>query len=178
MDLIKALVDTLNEHQQWTREIEIPRNAFLKQANTIDHNLYYITEGCIRVYLIKNGEEMTIRFGYAGSIIAALDSFIHENSSNLMMQALRKTKLKLIPKPNFIQFMRADKDRLNLWIDILSNFVLQQMEREEDILTDDPRERFQRVMQRSPHLFQEVPHKYIASYLRMTPETLSRIKKS
>lgn len=178
MDLIKALVDTLNANDQWTKALEIPRNGFLKQADTTDSHLYYITEGCIRVYLIKDGEEMTIRFGYEGSIIAALDSFIHEKSSGLMMQALRKTSVKSIPKSNFIDFMRADKDRLNLWIEILSNFVLQQMEREEDILTDDPRERYQRVLQRSPHLFQEVPHKYIASYLRMTPETLSRIKKS
>jgi hypothetical protein len=56
--------------------------------------------------------------------------------------------------------------------------VLQQMERERDILTSSPLERYKRVLERSPQLFQEIPNKYIASYLRMTPETLSRIKKS
>ena len=42
----------------------------------------------------------------------------------------------------------------------------------------DPRQRLQRVLGRSPRLFQEVPHKYIASYLRMSPETLSRLLNS
>jgi len=55
---------------------------------------------------------------------------------------------------------------------------LQQMERERDLLTSSPMERYLRVKDRSPQLFQEIPNKYIASYLRMTPETLSRLKKS
>ena len=47
-----------------------------------------------------------------------------------------------------------------------------------DILINSPMDRFQRVFKRSPQLFQEIPNKHIASYLRMTPETLSRLKKS
>lgn len=53
-----------------------------------------------------------------------------------------------------------------------------EIEREIDILTFSPAERLNRVQERSPHLFQEIPSKYIAAYLRMTPETLSRIRKS
>jgi lipocalin len=56
--------------------------------------------------------------------------------------------------------------------------VYQQIEREKDILTASPRERYLRVLKRSPQLFQEIPDKYIANYLRMSPETLSRMKKS
>jgi len=60
----------------------------------------------------------------------------------------------------------------------LEQLTLQQLEREKDILTSSPLERYKRVLKRSPQLFQEIPNKYIADYLRMTPETLSRIKKS
>ncbi len=56
--------------------------------------------------------------------------------------------------------------------------IYEQLEREKDILIHSPRKRYERVLKRSPQLFQEIPHKYIASYLRMSPETLSRIKKS
>ena len=49
------------------------------------------------------------------------------------------------------------------------------MEREHDLMLADPKMRLERVRQRSPQLFQEVPHKYIAAYLRMSPETLSRL---
>jgi CRP-like cAMP-binding protein len=60
----------------------------------------------------------------------------------------------------------------------MEQLIYQQLEREKDLLTSSPTERYAKVKQRSPQLFQEIPHKYIASYLRMTPETLSRLKKS
>jgi hypothetical protein len=53
-----------------------------------------------------------------------------------------------------------------------------QVAREIDLLTDSPTMRLERILKRSPQLFNEIPLKYIASYLRMTPETLSRIRKS
>ena len=65
-----------------------------------------------------------------------------------------------------------------MWTSMLEELVLQQIEREKDILTNSPKERYNRVLKRSPQLFQEIPNKYIANYLRMTPETLSRLKKS
>jgi hypothetical protein len=58
----------------------------------------------------------------------------------------------------------------------LEDLVVQQLEREKDLLINAPGERFERVLTRSPKLFQEIPNKYIANYLRMSPETLSRLK--
>lgn len=77
-----------------------------------------------------------------------------------------------------MDFIFSSQENIKMWQLILESFVLQQMERERDILTSSPMERYNRVLKRSPQLFQEIPNKYIASYLRMTPETLSRIKKS
>ena len=61
---------------------------------------------------------------------------------------------------------------------MLENLITQQMEREVDLLIESPAERLKRILERSPNLFQHVPLKYIANYLRMTPETLSRIRNS
>ena len=74
-------------------------------------------------------------------------------------------------------FIKTEKNII-LWTQILENLVIQQMEREIDILTNSPKERYLRVLKRSPQLFQEIPNKHIANYLRMSPETLSRLKKS
>ncbi|MNY67885.1 hypothetical protein D3C86_2055530 [compost metagenome] len=65
-----------------------------------------------------------------------------------------------------------------LWIKILENLAVQQLEREIDLLKNSPKERYERVLKRSPQLFQESPNRHIANYLRMSPETLSRLKKS
>ena len=74
--------------------------------------------------------------------------------------------------------MNKNSRNKDLWKKLLEAFVIQQMERETDLLTTSPEARYQRILKRSPQVFQEIPHKYIASYLRMSPETLSRLKKS
>jgi CRP-like cAMP-binding protein len=140
--------------------------------------LYFIVSGSLRIFVTDEFEEHTIRFGYQNNFIAALDSFITEKPSDLYIQALKKTELKVITKEKFMHFIESSRENLQLWHHILGWLIYQQMERERDILISSPFERYQRVLKRSPQLFQEIPHKYIASYLRMTPETLSRMKKS
>ena len=75
-----------------------------------------------------------------------------------------------------MQIMNKDPQHLQLWNSILEDLNLQQFEREIDLLTQSPWERYHRLLKRSPQVFQQIPNKHIANYLRMTPETLSRIK--
>lgn len=83
----------------------------------------------------------------------------------------------MVSKQQINQFLESESNR-RIWTNILEDLVIQQMEREIDILTQSPKERYDRVLKRSPQLFQEIPNKHIANYLRMSAETLSRLKKS
>ena len=159
------------------KTITISRNEFLKVKGSIDDNIYFVESGSLRLFVLADDEEQIIRFGYQQNLIVSLDSFLTGRPSDLCIQAIKKTVLKIITKKQIEQFLKIEANK-NLWITILENLVVQQMEREIDILTSSPKERYQRVLKRSPQLFQEVPNKHIANYLRMTPETLSRLKKS
>ncbi|MEN0004253.1 MAG: Crp/Fnr family transcriptional regulator [Bacteroidota bacterium] len=159
------------------KTITISRNAFLKVKGSIDTNVYYVESGSLRIFILHDYEEQIIRFGYQGNIIVAMDSFLTGKPSNFYIQALKKTTVRVIPKQRLDEFLATASNR-KWWIQVLENLVLQQMEREIDLLTLSPRERYERVLQRSPQLFQEIPGKYIANYLRMSAETLSRLKKS
>lgn len=178
MNLIQELYNRIASQNLWDRGIILKRNEYLKVSGTIDTNLYYIISGSLKVFIINEYEEHIIRFGYKNNFITSLDSFITEKPSELYIQAIKKTELKIISKPNYLNFINQDPDNKFLWDKILEQLILQQLEREKDILITSPKERFQRVMKRSPQLFQEIPNKYIASYLRMSAETLSRLKKS
>lgn len=159
------------------KEITIDRNEFLKVKGSIDNNLYYIESGSLRIFVLDDYEEQTIRFGYKENLIVSLDSFLTGKPSDLYIQAIKKTVVKVITKEQIEKFLETENNR-NLWTKILENLVLQQMEREIDILTNSPKERYERVLKRSPQLFQEIPNRHIANYLRMSAETLSRLKKS
>ena len=159
------------------KEITIDRNEFLKVKGSIDNNLYYIKSGSLRIFVLDDYEEQTIRFGYKENLIVSLDSFLTGKPSDLYIQAIKKTVVKVITKEQIEKFLETENNR-NLWTKILENLVLQQMEREIDILKNSPKERYERVLKRSPQLFQEIPNRHIANYLRMSAETLSRLKKS
>lgn len=178
MEFVEKLNEKIEKGSFWDRSLTLERNEFLKFSGSIDTNLYFITEGSLRVFVIDGSEEHTIRFGYKNNFIASLDSFITEQSSHLYIQALKRTHLKVISKKTFFTFLKTASENNKIWEQILEQLIVQQLEREVDILTSSPQERYKRVLKRSPQLFQEIPNKYIASYLRMTPETLSRIKKS
>jgi CRP-like cAMP-binding protein len=159
------------------KTITIERNEFLKVKGSIDTNIYYVESGSVRVFVMDNYEEQTIRFGYKENLIVSLDSFLTGKPSDLFIQAIKKSVIKVITKTQFDTFLEIERNR-NLWTKILENLVVQQLEREMDILTNSPKERYERVLKRSPQLFQEIPNRHIANYLRMSAETLSRLKKS
>jgi len=159
------------------KTICLDRNEFLKVKGSVDTNVYFIESGSLRVFVLDDFEEQTIRFGYKENLIVSLDSFLTSKPSEFFIQAIKKTVVKVITKSQFDNFIKLEKNR-GFWTQILESLVIQQMEREIDILTNSPKERYQRVLNRSPQLFQEIPLRYIANYLRMSAETLSRLKKS
>ncbi len=178
MNVIDRLKEKIDEANIWGKSISLQRAELVKNGGTKDTNIYYVESGCLRIFIEDENEEHTIRFGYQGDFIAALDSFITDQSSPMCIEALKKTKCRVIDKGAYINFMHSDPECKLLWEQLLQGLLVQQIERETDLLTSSPKSRYERVLKRSPRLFQEVPNKYIANYLRMTPETFSRIQKS
>ncbi len=177
MNTMAYIVNQLQSQNLWEKELILPRNAYLKVRGSTDTNVYYIKSGSLRVFIIDEVEEHTIRFGYQNNIIVSLDSFLSGRPSELYIQAIKRTELGVVRKETFMRLIESDPGNSRLWQTILEQLIYQQFEREIDLLTASPVERYKRVLARSPQLFQEIPARYIASYLRMTPETLSRIKK-
>lgn len=162
----------------FSRQLILKRNEFLKISGTVDTDIYWVESGSLKIYILDDDEERIVRFGYQSDFIVSLDSFLSGKESDFHMQAIKKTTVKIASKSDFLRFINSNSDYLKLWNSILEDLILQQIEREKDLLISSPKERYERVLKRSPKLFQEIPERYIANYLRMKPETLSRLKKS
>lgn len=178
MKAIQELKNNLEEKGVLTRSRILDKDEYLNTSNDINTNLYFITKGSLRVFFTNDDDEHILYFGYKGSLITTIDSFFSNKVSQLKIQALKKTKVNFISKNEFMEFITSNPENLELWQTIQGELIHLQTEREIDLLISSPIKRYQRVLKRKPQLFQEIPHKYIASYLRMAPETLSRIKKS
>ncbi|SFC23300.1 cAMP-binding domain of CRP or a regulatory subunit of cAMP-dependent protein kinases [Flagellimonas taeanensis] len=177
MSVRPTLMEALKseEHLQSIKR-ELTRHEYILTPGQVENNIYFIEEGALRLFYVSKNAEHDIRFGYTGNIITSLGSFLSGKTSEYYIQAIRKTILYQVPKKAFIQFVESDIQSLKEYSQLMEQLALQQLERELDLMTDSPLERYNRVLERSPKLFQEIPLKYIASYLRMTPETLSRLR--
>lgn len=156
--------------------IQFKRNELVKPPYSKDTSIYLILSGCVSLSLIDNeGQELIIRFGYDNELVTALDGFLKDSASPLQIKALKKTTVQKIEREAFLHKLQEKDTYSTYWIKTLESLVLAHMEREQDLLLSKPKDRYQRVLERSPQLFQHVPHRHIANYLRMTPETLSRL---
>ncbi len=150
------------------------KGTILTDIGQVEHHLFFISEGAVKIYYQSALNEHVIRLGYTGSMINSLTSFYSEKPSELVIEVIRESSIKMLHRDAILNIKKNSSG----YPEFLEQLLIQQLERELDLLQDSPTERLNRVLARSPQLFQHVPLKYIASYLRMTPETLSRIRKS
>lgn len=173
----QVLYDYFERQQLWKRTLELKRGDQLHLPGDQNDSIYYLEKGSLYSAIIfEEGREQVIRFGYSGDFITALDTFIDGRNTLFSTRALQRTILKTVDRTTYLAAFHQDPALEGQYDVILKQLILGQMEREIDLLTVDATQRYQRVWKRSPRLFQEIPAKYIANYLRMTPETLSRIR--
>jgi CRP-like cAMP-binding protein len=160
----------------WRRSVTLKRGDFLIREGQVEHNLYFVVEGVMRIYLPLETEEIVVGFAYDKTLVCSFPSFVDNRPSDYCIQALKKAELLAISRDDLLALLDANANLGRFWRMQVEQALVGRIEREIDLLLPEPERRLQRLMARSPHLFQIVPKKYIASYLRMTPESLSRLR--
>ena len=162
--------------EAWTIEKTLSRNDFLIQSGQLGRYLYFIKKGTFLISYPLENNDAVVGFGYPKTLIFDYPSFVNNLPSPFAIQTLSKAEVIGIHRSDFLKI----KDQFPLfriqWHHLTEQALLGRIEREIDLITPSPKARYERLINRSPHIFQLFPHKYIASYLRMTPETLSRLR--
>ncbi|MBX7242916.1 MAG: Crp/Fnr family transcriptional regulator [Bacteroidia bacterium] len=155
----------------------LKRNQNLITPGEVEEHLYYVLSGTLRLYCMKGEEEICYNFGYPGTFISAYTSFLSGKPSESYIKAITDCELIGIHKKDFYELVDRIPQIEKIWRIFTEEALLERMERELEMLMLSPEERFGKCMEKASHLFQFIPQKYLASYLGMKPETLSRIKR-
>jgi CRP-like cAMP-binding protein len=139
-------------------------------------NIYFIIKGLVRQFYYKNGREVTEYLTYENNIVMCIESLFKEQPTRLQIEALEQTVIFGLPRKQL-----EEEAFNNINIEILYRKILEESLIISQIHADLVRfetaqERYRRLMQLQPELFLRAPLVYIASYLQMTPETLSRVR--
>jgi len=162
--------------QHWNHERSLKRNDFLIEKEQVESSLFFVIEGSLRIYYPYEEDEICVGFGHTNNLVCSYPSFIRQQPSAYYIQALAPTKTIAIHQQDFYNLFDHHPKIERAWRMLEEEALLGKIERETEMLTFTAEERYSRLLQRSPHIFQHIPRKYIASYLRMSPETLSRLR--
>jgi len=154
------------------------KKEYILQAGSVSEHECFIVEGCLRAFVVDyKGNEHTLRFGIENSWIGDLDSFFKREPATYNIQALEPTTALMIRVDKMNELMRTMPEFEHYFRIMFQYGVMSLQKRLVQDLTLSAEERYTYFTEKYPHLLQRVPQKHIASYLGMTPEFLSSLRK-
>jgi CRP-like cAMP-binding protein len=169
-------ITELEEITSRFKQKEIKKNAYLlKQGNTCK-DLVFVQKGCLRLYYVKEDIEVSVWFAFARSSAIEISSFISGKPSDYFLQAIEDSEILYLPKteldklyrtqPNMQELMR------NFWEDVIMNLI----NRFTALQKDSAEKRYLDLLDK-PQYLESIQQKYLASFIGVTPTSLSRIRK-
>ncbi|MFN3848081.1 MAG: Crp/Fnr family transcriptional regulator [Spirosomataceae bacterium] len=155
----------------------LKKKDFLLQDGKVCDFIGFITKGTIRHFHVKDGVERTCDISFENSWVTDFQSFTHNTSCIMNLQAITNTTVFIIKKENLYKLYN-ECNKYETFGRIMAEQVAQRAtEIAMSLSSDKPEERFKNLLKKQPDLFQRVPQKYIANFLGISPESLSRIQK-
>lgn len=136
----------------------------------------YIEKGLVRQYYIKNGKEVTEHLGVDHSIFMCIESLFKEEPSHLQVEALEPTLVYILPKAKLEAAAMRNVNIQMLYRKILEESLIQSQVHADLMRFETAPNKYKRLCEMNPQVVLRAPLAYIANYLQMTPETLSRIR--
>ncbi len=159
------------------RPVKLKRREHLLKQGTVARDLAFVIEGCLRAYALDdNGFEHILQFAPAGWWISDMSSVISRRDSLLNVDAIKPSEILLLSREDQLALF-DDVPKLERYFRVLTeNGLVSSRMRLIENLSLTARQRYQRFCQTYPNLINEIPQKYIASFIGVTPEFLSKIR--
>ena len=155
------------------------KGEFLITEGYKDDNIYYISSGIVRFVANSFEEkEYTFDFGFPNDFVNSYNSYKNGVPSEFSIQAISVVNTYIINKEIIKQVIDNNKDYLLLFIQVLEELLIKKTKREEMLIKKTPRDIYKYLIEKEPYFIQNIPLKYIASYIGITPQALSRIRRS
>ena len=148
---------------------------FVNEGDVADC-IHYVEKGLVRQFYFKNGRDLTEHIAYEGHIVICLESYLLEEPSRLIAEALEPTIIWCIRRSDFRQLIEQSHEVDLLYHKLFEHSLLSSLRKADITRFETAQNRYRLLMERHPQIVMRAPMKHIASFLQMTPETLSRMR--
>lgn len=154
----------------------VPKDHLLLKENTVSDYIYFIDKGVARIYYYKNGKEITEWIAMDGQFFLSITSFFQRTPSYLIIQTIEPAEVYGIHHDEFMRLADKYHDVERLLRKMVTGSLILSQVRMDSIQFESAHQRYERLLKSTPQIIQRVPLTYIASFLGITLETLSRIR--
>ena len=156
------------------------KNSTIKFVHSIEKNIYLIILGSTASIALKNEKEVCLELCYENEFCSDYLSLLTQAATPIEIRAIEKTEVLRIPFNRLIEFYQSQSELMSERVGRMVAEYLYILKQNQllDLQVLSAEERYNKLMERRKDIFQRTPLKHIASYLGITPESLSRIRKA
>lgn len=156
--------------------VHFKKRATLLNEGNICHKIFVIEKGCVRSWFNAEGKDVTFQFFFEGDIVTSFESLKHELPSLYNIETITDVRLRVMTKSEFFNLLNSNFE-IKLAVD---DYITERLYHYQMLfisrIKNNPQQRYEELLATQPDIFEKVPHHYIATYLGITPVSLSRIR--
>ena len=155
---------------------QFSKRTVILKTGQIERYLSFIQEGIIRFYIPREENDLTFSFAFDNSFVSAYDSFLLQTPVAYYVETLTDCILWRVSFNDLQEIYRQTEVGNLIGRQAGEDLFLKKSKRELSLLNDTAEQRYLNLFTEQPHLIEKIPLKYIASYIGITPQALSRIR--
>jgi CRP-like cAMP-binding protein len=173
------LKDKWDEYISHYHRIEVPAKTVLLKEGEISQKAFFIEKGCLRAWFNNNGKDITFQFAFENEVLSGAESFRKNIPSFFTIETIEPSILHWIHKRDLDRILN-DTSKIpelkDTMLDAAFDRQYHYMKHFLSFIKDTPEQRYLNLLKEKPHIAKRVPQQYIATYLGITPVSLSRIR--
>ncbi len=160
-----------------TEKTTFRKGDILTHAGEVENYIYFITKGSVKVSYFTDTKEYILDFWFQDDFFSSYMSFLERTPALTQVTALTETEVESIQYSQLYTLYRTSHIASEIGRKMAERLYIHKTRKEIDLISLTAEQRYRNLLEHSKNLIQEVPVKYIASYLGIEPESLSRIRK-
>lgn len=166
----------LESYRDLITQIKVPAKTILLREGQISKNAYFVQKGCLRTWLTQDGKEVTFQFFFEEQAVSSFESFWTQQPSLYGIETVEASIIQVINKKDYQTLLTKIPELNQLLLQAICQRMIDYQRLFLSRIMDKPAERYAALLANEPHIVQQVPQHYIASYLGITPVSLSRLR--
>ena len=155
---------------------EVPAKTMLLNEGDIAEHMYIIKKGCLRLWFNHDGKDITFQFFIENQGVSSFESFFGDEPSIFSLQSVEVSTLVAITRKGFerlfVIYPQLKDEFHRILLKRMGNYARLFL----SMIRDTPQQRYETIQRDHPEIVRRIPQYYIASYLGITPVSLSRIR--